>query len=86
MELRARIQELLNEVNCVNDSRDFKDVESVRSGPSHVPSRPALLPVAKPQQSAARYLEFAGYIGKRFCKSTTVFFVTLPRRIPSLNF
>ena len=28
----------------MNDSRDFKDAESVRSGPSHVPSQPALLP------------------------------------------
>ena len=64
MELRARIQELQNEVNCMNDSRDFiKDAESVRSGSSHVPSQPALLPpyrdpggIAKPQQSAARHL------------------------------
>ena len=44
-ELTARIQELQNEVNCMNDSRDFKDVESARSGPSHVPSQPALLPL-----------------------------------------
>ena len=44
MELRARIQELQNEINCMNDSRDFKDAELVRSGPSHVPSQPALLP------------------------------------------
>ena len=43
-ELTARIQELQNEVNCLNDSRGFKDAESVRSGPSHVPSQPALLP------------------------------------------
>ena len=43
-ELTARIQELQNEVNCMNDSRDFKDAESVRSGPSHVPSQPALFP------------------------------------------
>ena len=41
--LTARIQELQNEVSCLNDSRDFKDAESVRSGP-HVPSQPALLP------------------------------------------
>ena len=40
-ELTARIQELQNEVNCLNDSRDFKDAESVRSGLSHVPSQPA---------------------------------------------
>ena len=44
MELRAKIQDLQNEVNCMNDSRDFKDVESVRSGPSHVPSQLALFP------------------------------------------
>ena len=28
----------------MNDSRDFEDAESVHSGPSHVPSQPALLP------------------------------------------
>ena len=43
-ELTARIQELQNEVNCMNDSRDFKDAESVRSGLSHVPSQLALFP------------------------------------------
>ena len=43
-ELTAEIQELQNEVNCMNDSRDFKDAESVRSGQSHVPSQPALFP------------------------------------------
>ena len=43
-ELTVRIQELQNEVNCMNDSRDFKDAESVRSGLSHVPSQPALFP------------------------------------------
>ena len=31
-ELTAGIQELQNEVNCMNDSWDFKDAESVRSG------------------------------------------------------
>ena len=44
LELTGKIQELQNEVNCMNDSRDFKDAESVRSGLSHVPSQPALLP------------------------------------------
>ena len=38
------MEELQNEVNCMNGSRVFKDAESARSGPSHVPSRPALLP------------------------------------------
>ena len=40
-ELTARIQEVQHEVNCMSDSRDFTDAESVRSGPSHVPSQPA---------------------------------------------
>ena len=44
LELTARFQERQNEVNCMNDSRDLKDAESVRSGLSHVPSQPALLP------------------------------------------
>ena len=30
MELSGRIQELQNEVNCMNDSKDFQDAESVR--------------------------------------------------------
>ena len=45
LELTAKIQELQNEVNCTNDSRDFEDAESVRSGLSHVPSQPASFPL-----------------------------------------
>ena len=44
-ELTARIQEIQNEMNCMSDSRDFKDAESVRSGLCHVPSQPALRPL-----------------------------------------
>ena len=39
MELSGRVQELQNEVNCMNDSKDFQDAESVRSGNSHVASQ-----------------------------------------------
>ena len=35
LELSGRVQELQNEVNCKNDSKDFQDAESVRSGNSH---------------------------------------------------
>ena len=42
MELSGRLQELQNEVNCMNDSEDFQDAESVRSGNSHVTSQPML--------------------------------------------
>ena len=40
MELSGRLQELQNEVNCMNDSKDFQDAESIRSGNSHVTSPP----------------------------------------------
>ena len=43
-ELTGKIQELLNEINCMNDSRDFQDAESVRSGHSHVASQPVSFP------------------------------------------
>ena len=54
--------------NCMNDSRDFQDAESVRSGQSHVTSQPVFFPPhpdpggmlsrslgnAEPQQWAAK--------------------------------
>ena len=39
LELTGKIQELQNEINCMNDSRDFPYAESVRSGNSHVTSQ-----------------------------------------------
>ena len=44
LELSGRVQELPNEVNCMNDSKDFQDAESIRSGNSHVTSRPVSFP------------------------------------------
>ena len=44
LELSGRAQELQNEVNCMNDSKDFQDAESVRSGNSYVTSRPMSFP------------------------------------------
>ena len=41
-ELTGRLQELQNEVNCMNDSKEFQDAESVRSGNSHVTSQPGV--------------------------------------------
>ena len=43
-EFTGRIQELQNEINCMSDSRYFKDAESVRSGHSHVASQPVSFP------------------------------------------
>ena len=45
MELSGRLQDLQNEVNCMNDSKDFQDAESERSGNSLVTSRPVSFPL-----------------------------------------
>ena len=54
MELSGRLQELHNEVNCMNDSEDFQDAESVRSGNSHVTSQPGLFPKHHPFEGMLR--------------------------------
>ena len=88
LELTGKIQELQNEIDCMNDLRDFQDAESVRSGQSHVTSQPVFFPPhprswrnakpfsgnAEPQQRAAKYLGHAWYIGKRFLQ--------IQRRLP----
>ena len=57
MELSGRLQELQNEVNCMNDYKDFQDAESIRSGNSHVTSPPGLFP---------RHLPFEGMLRPSF--------------------
>ena len=44
LELPGRVQELQNEINCMNDSKEFQDDESIRRGNSHVTSRPVSFP------------------------------------------
>ena len=44
LELTVRIEKLQNETDCMNDTRDCKDAEKVRSGHSHVASQPASFP------------------------------------------
>ena len=44
LELTGKIQELQNETDRMNDSRDFLDAESERSGHSHVTSQPVSFP------------------------------------------
>ena len=44
LELTDKIQELQNEINGMNESRDFQDAESVRSGQSHVTNQPVFFP------------------------------------------
>ena len=100
LELTAKIQELQNEVNCMNDSRDFQDAESVRSGLFPRYQSTCVFPTsssswwnakpfsgnAEPERLAAKYLRHAWYFGKRFCKSYSVFFCTLSAGVESMEF
>ena len=100
LELTDRIQELQSEVNCMNDSRDFEDTESVRSGLSHVPSQPPLVPpfrvpggmlsrsVGMPSRNdKPPYIwDTHGTLGNVFCKSGGVCFITLSARVQSVDF
>ena len=99
MELSGRLQELQNEVNCMNDSKDFQDAESVRSGNSHVTSQPRLFPkhpipegLLRPSFVSPRRKEglpdiwdTPGFFGKRFCKSTGFLYSSLSSRIESME-
>ena len=44
LELTGKIQDLKNEYFSMNDSKDFQDTESIRSGKPHTTSRPASFP------------------------------------------
>ena len=69
----------------MNDSKDFQDVESIRSGNSNVTTQPVCFPphpipggmlsrsIGMPsRRRAAKHLGHTWYIGKRFCKSRCV--------------
>ena len=44
LELIGRVQDMQNEVNCMNDSKDFQDAETIRNGNAHVTSQPGVFP------------------------------------------
>ena len=99
MELSGRLQELQNEVNCMNDSEDFQDAESVRSGKSHVTSRPVSFPshpipegLLRPSFASPRrkkgppsIWDTHGTSGNVFANFPCVFFSSLPSRIESMG-
>ena len=100
MELSGRLQELQNEVNCMNDSKDFQDAESVRSGNSHVTNQPMIFPkhpvfegLSRPSFVSPRRKEgppdiwdTPGISGNGFCRCTCIFISSLPSRIESMEF
>ena len=85
LELSGKIQEVQNDFFYINDSRDFQDAESVRSGNSHVTSQPSVFPTsstswrnakpfyrnAEPQRRAAKHSGHAWKIWKRFFANPT---------------
>ena len=99
LELTGKILELQNEINFMNDSRDFQDAESVRSGQPHVASQPVFFPPhPDPVGMLSRSLGMPsrkngppsicthGFSGHVFCKSNSVFFSTLSSRLESVEF
>ena len=98
LELTGKKQDLQNEINCMNDSKDFQDAESVRSGNSHVTNGPLSFPphpvpggmlsrsVGMPSRNnGPPSIWDTWYIGKRFCRSNGVFFSNLSARVQSLG-
>ena len=57
MELSGRLQELQNEVNCMNDSKDFQDAESVRSQPGVFPKHPPFEGLLRPSFISQRHTD-----------------------------
>ena len=100
LEISGRIQELQNEINCMNDSKDFQDAEPIRSGNSHVTTRPVSFPphpipegmlsrsfgVPSRREEPPSIWGHTWYIGKRFCKSRCVIINTISSRTESLEF
>ena len=91
LELTGKIRELQNDSNCMNDSKDFQDAESIRSGNSHLTSRsvsfpPLPIPEGMLSRSTGMPSRKDGWcIGKRFCRSSCVFYSTLPAGIESME-
>ena len=79
---------------------ECRGAESVRSGQSHVASQPVFFPhhpdpggmlsrsfaVPSRREGPPSTVGHTWYIGKRFCKSSRVFFSTLSSRIESMEF
>ena len=100
LELTGKIQELQNEINCLNDPEDFQGAESVSGGNSHVTSQPVSFPLRPISEGMLRcwfgmssrreeppsIWETHGISGNVFCKSSSVIISTLSAGIESMEF
>ena len=99
LELTGKIQELQNEINYMNDSRDFQDAESVRSGHSHVTSQLVSFPphpipggmlsrsfgMPSRRDGPPSIWDTHGISGNVFCRSSCVLYSTLSAGIESME-
>ena len=100
LEMSGRVQELQYEVNCMIHFKDFQDAEPVRSGNSHVTSRPVSFPPHPTPEGLLRHSFVSprrkegrqafgtqhGISGNVFCKFTCIFISSLSSRIASMEF
>ena len=95
LELSGRVQELQNEVNCKNDSKDFQDAESGRSASRPVSFPPHPIPegcwgILSYRRAAKKGRQAFGthmvYRETFFCKSNCIFISSLSSRIESMEF
>ena len=100
LELTGKIQVLQNEINCMNDSRDFQNAEAIRSGNSHVTSQLVSFPphpvpggmlsrsIGMPSRKDGppSTWDTHGISGIFFCNSSCVLTSTLSAGIESVEF
>ena len=102
LELTGKIQELQNEINCMNDSRDFSRcwISTQRTFPTFASQLVSFPPHPVPGGRPSRFdrkcrgrrdgppsiWDTHGVSGNVFCKSSRVFFSTLSAGIESMEF
>ena len=89
MELSGRVQELQNEVNCMNDSKDFRilnqyavEIPTFPTDQCHSHLVQYLKGMLRP---SSKQLGHTWYIGKRFCRSVCVIKSIQSSRIESME-
>ena len=87
LELSGRLQEPQNEVNCMNDSKDFRDAESICSGNSHVTSPPRVFPkhLIPEGLRPSRHLDTPGISRNVVGTPTSFLYSSLSSRIESME-
>ena len=83
MELSGGLQELQNEVNCLNDSKDFRDAESICSGNSHGTSPPGAFISQRQTEEPPNIRDTSGISGNVFAHPQTSSSTPYPQELNS---